>query len=169
MRTRVGKIARLPALIRNELNQRLQSGALAKHLVVWLNELPEAKKILAELFHGQPVSQQNISEWRQGGYQDWLCQMETRERVLRITDRYQDLDLEARMSRRLESLMTAQLTDAANQLHEIKDGKLRWQRLQKISRELCRLQMARCRGLEVQLQREKSIPGGFRPIGASKT
>jgi hypothetical protein len=38
MKTRVGKIARLPANIREEINQRLSQGALAKDLIAWLNE-----------------------------------------------------------------------------------------------------------------------------------
>jgi hypothetical protein len=161
MRARVGKIARLPEPIREELNQRLLGGALGKNMVIWLNELPEVKKVLTELFAGRIISEHNVSEWRHGGYQDWLRQMETRERVLRITEQYKDVESEARLGRRVECLLTAQLTDAANQLHEMKDGDARWKRLQKISQELCRLQTARCRGLEVQLQREKAGQGGI--------
>ena len=169
MRARVGKIARLPEPIREALNQRLLNGISGKKLAVWLNALPEVTKVVTELFAGRSITEHNISEWRQGGHQDWLRQMETRERVLRITDQYKDSDSEVRMARRLQSLMTAELTDAADQLHQMKDGNARWERLRKISKELCRLQMARCRGLEVQLQHEKARRAGSYPIGASRT
>jgi hypothetical protein len=39
--TRNGKIARLPAATREELNQRLLDGERGKHLVLWLNGLPQ--------------------------------------------------------------------------------------------------------------------------------
>jgi hypothetical protein len=39
--TRNGKIARLPAAIREELSQRLLNGEQSQHLVLWLNDLPQ--------------------------------------------------------------------------------------------------------------------------------
>jgi len=55
MRARTGKIARLPVAVREELNHRLENGALGRELVPWLNELPEVKQILAERFAGRPI------------------------------------------------------------------------------------------------------------------
>jgi len=72
MRARVGKIARLPEQIREELNRKLKNGARAKNLVAWLNQIPDVNAMLAECFAGHPIREQNISEWRAGGYQDWL-------------------------------------------------------------------------------------------------
>lgn len=169
MRARVGKIARLPEPIREELNQRLLGGTLGKNIVAWLNELPDVKKVVTELFAGRLISEHNVSEWRLGGYQDWLREMETRQRVLQITEKYQHLESDGRLGRRVESLMTAQLLEAANQLDKIKDGQARWERLQKISRELCRLQTARCRGLDTELQRRKMSRTGTCAVGASRT
>ena len=37
----------------------------------WLNKLPEVQAILKAQFAGAPIREQNISEWRQGGYMDW--------------------------------------------------------------------------------------------------
>ena len=37
--TGVGKIARLPLFIRNQLNERLQNGEEGKELVRWLNHM----------------------------------------------------------------------------------------------------------------------------------
>ncbi len=75
--TRTGKIARLPRDLRHQLNRRLQDGEPGTRLVEWLNSLPETQKLLAEDFGGREISEQNLSEWKQGGYQDWLARQET--------------------------------------------------------------------------------------------
>jgi len=82
--TRTGKIARLPHHIREQLNRRLHEGEQAKHLAPWLNSLPEVQAILAAAFGGKPIRPQNLSEWKQGGYRDWLLQQEALEFVCRL-------------------------------------------------------------------------------------
>ena len=72
-KTRIGKIARLPHSIREQLNLKLHDGVPAKSILPWLNSLPEAKAILAD-FDNCPISKQNLSEWKQGGHRDWLLQ-----------------------------------------------------------------------------------------------
>jgi hypothetical protein len=79
--TRTGKIARLPREIRDQLNRRLQDGEPGTHLVVWLNSLPEAQTILAREFAGRAISEQNLSEWKQGGYRDWLARQDALAQV----------------------------------------------------------------------------------------
>ena len=76
MKTRTGKIARLPRLIRNELNQRLGDGEEGKKLVGWLNRLPEVRAVMAESFEGKPVTEQNLSEWKAGGFAEWAGRQE---------------------------------------------------------------------------------------------
>src|SRR5208282_4794000 len=66
--TRVGKIAHLPHDIREQLNRRLMDGETGRDLVAWLNSLPETQRVTLALFDGRPVSEQNLSEWKQGGY-----------------------------------------------------------------------------------------------------
>src|SRR5215469_9462537 len=74
--TRKSKIARLPRSIRDELNHRLDNGQSGIRLVEWLNDLPEAKEILAKDFEGCRITPQNLSEWKRGGHQDWLAHQE---------------------------------------------------------------------------------------------
>ena len=69
---RRGKIARLPNDIRDLLNQRLLDGQSASIILPWLNNLPPVKDLLAAQFAGAPVTAQNLSNWRTGGYQHWL-------------------------------------------------------------------------------------------------
>jgi hypothetical protein len=79
--TRTGKIARLPREIREQLNRRLQNGETGKTLISWLNALPEAQAVLKTEFGERPISKQNLSEWKTGGYRDWVLQQETIELV----------------------------------------------------------------------------------------
>src|SRR5262245_33746505 len=75
------KIARLPSDIREQLNQRLQDGELGKTLVEWLNTLPKVQAVLTAEFGGRPINEQNLTEWKQGGYRDWLVRQQALEFV----------------------------------------------------------------------------------------
>jgi hypothetical protein len=55
----------------------LQDGEPGSRLVEWLNSLPQTREILAADFGRRAISEQNLSEWKQGGYQDWLARQET--------------------------------------------------------------------------------------------
>lgn len=70
----IGKIAQLPAKTREALNRRLHDGQPASVVLPWLNALPEVTSLLAERFNSEPVSEQNLSLWRNGGFQRWLEQ-----------------------------------------------------------------------------------------------
>jgi len=91
--TRNGKIARLPRAVREELNHRLRDGEEGKKLVVWLNELPEVKAVLGAEFAGKPIREQNLSEWRKGGYRDWLAHQEALEVAEKIAEDAIDWDV----------------------------------------------------------------------------
>lgn len=75
---RLGKIARLPYFIRLKLNERLADNEPAQALANWLNAQPEVEEVLAKQFGGRPISPQNISAWKQGGYRDWERFQESR-------------------------------------------------------------------------------------------
>jgi hypothetical protein len=72
--TRIGKIARLPHTIREQLNLKLLDGVPAKSILPWLNSLPDAKAILAADFENRPINKQNLSEWKHGGPSDQSAQ-----------------------------------------------------------------------------------------------
>jgi DNA-directed RNA polymerase subunit F len=75
--TRNGKIARLSRPIRDELCRRLQDGEPGVRLVAWLNGLPDTQRVLATDFGGRPINEQNLCDWKAGGYRDWLARQET--------------------------------------------------------------------------------------------
>jgi len=70
---RIGKIARLNSDIRTQLNTRLADGADGNQILPWLNSLPPVRETLARCFGARPITKQNLSNWRRGGYQDWLA------------------------------------------------------------------------------------------------
>src|SRR5580658_4736829 len=76
MAIRNGKIANLPNDIREQLNLRLLEGETSRELAAWLNALPEVQSILGSQFNGAPISEVNLTHWRQGGYLQWLTERE---------------------------------------------------------------------------------------------
>jgi len=157
MPTRHGKIARLPLTLREELNRRLQNGELSPALLPWLNQLPEVQALLAQFFAGQPISCQNLSEWRLGGYRDWLKLQERQLLIRRIAEEGVTLkqqegkeDLFENFARIAVTELYADL-DALDQLQ----GDDRWKRLRSLTRELACLQREYNRSREVELSWEK--------------
>lgn len=78
---RRGKIARLPLEIRQQLNDRLRNGEPGAQLVNWLNSLPEVQAAMQAEFDAKPIREQNLSQWRKGGYAQWLEMQEAVERA----------------------------------------------------------------------------------------
>lgn len=91
MTARRGKIARLPLRIRTELNRRIRDGQPGSIILDWLNDLPEVTTILADQFEAVPVSAQNLSEWRDGGYTEWLDHQDKTERIRSLAKLSMDL------------------------------------------------------------------------------
>jgi hypothetical protein len=65
MKARTGKIARLPAKVRKELNERLRDGEMGTELLAWLNGLPEVQAVLAAHFEGRASNEPNLADWAQ--------------------------------------------------------------------------------------------------------
>jgi hypothetical protein len=61
---RNGKIAQLPVELRDLVNQMLAEGATSAVIIEKLAE------------HGVSLNHQNVSNWRHGGYQDWVARQE---------------------------------------------------------------------------------------------
>jgi hypothetical protein len=140
--SRRGKIARLPRGIREQLNRRLEDGEMGAEVLGWLNGLPECKKVCSDKFGGRPINEQNLSEWKQGGYEEWVRYEAARERVQSLMERGEGLDQTTGvmdLADRLASVVAAELAEAVEELGRIADGRERWQRLQEISQELARL------------------------------
>ena len=78
---RNGKIARLSHTVRTEINEQLRNGRPGVEIIAWLNRLTTVQEVLREFFDGRPINDQNLTEWKAGGYQDWLRHLDTQETV----------------------------------------------------------------------------------------
>jgi hypothetical protein len=69
-RRRNGKVARLPAVLREQINQMLDDGFPYKTIIEKLGD------------SGRHLCEDNLSSWRRGGYQDYLKAQALNERAL---------------------------------------------------------------------------------------
>lgn len=92
MHARNGKIARLPAAVREELNLRLEQSEESPDLLQWLNALPEVQEILTQHFDGVPISPQNLSQWRLGGFQEWLLRRQFGDQTMAVSELGLEMD-----------------------------------------------------------------------------
>jgi hypothetical protein len=133
MSTRTGKIARLPFEVRETLNRCLRDGHPGKELVGWLNSLPEVKTMLTTTFGGRALTEQNLSEWKQGGYRDWLRQQESVSFVRELTETaavMSDAAGTASVSDRLSAVLAVELArEIQSLLEETTDPQERWAKL----------------------------------------
>ena len=138
--TRTGKIARLPREIRQTLNERLRAGETARNLVDWLNDFPVVQTIMACEFDGQPIREQNVSEWRKGGYQEWLQQENALEMAVRLgqtAERWQAAG-QLSMTEMLAFWLMSQFVAATGEIAGM-EGEKKWQFLNKMSANLAKL------------------------------
>ena len=136
MKTRNGKIARLPKAVRDQLNQRLADGMPGEALLDWLHDQPEVLEVLARDFEGRPILKQNLSEWRQGGFRDWEARQERLEVLRHIEEEAADVaaaapDLPDRMS----TIVAARFASLIAATSKVKDWSKPRQRAQLM--ELC--------------------------------
>jgi len=158
-RTRIGKIARLPNEVREELNRRLQDGEPGEKLLKWLNALPNVRKILDAQFGGRPISKQNLSEWKLGGYRDWERAEEDRLCVDRLTERAAQVagtDDESPLSERMAAVL---LVEMAATFEQLKDASLppaeRWQLVRQMSRELAQMRREDNRAARLRIEQAR--------------
>jgi hypothetical protein len=123
-RARTSKIARLPAGIREELNERLLDGEEPGGIVAWLNSLPAVQRVLARSFAAQPITEVNLSRWRQGGYARWLEHRNTQEAVEAVAASCAGVDGGAaeRLSRHLSVVLSARLIVEAQKCGTMPEG-----------------------------------------------
>src|SRR5258706_10427068 len=66
-----GKITQLPAEVREQLNQKMQTADKPAPLLKWLNALPEVQALIAGKFDGHPITKQNLSQYKKHGFRNW--------------------------------------------------------------------------------------------------
>jgi hypothetical protein len=157
--THIGKIGRLPKSIRDELGRRIEDGEPGKELVKWLNGLSGVQRVLKEQFGGRAVTEQNLSEWKQGGHLEWLRQDETRSLVSGLTEQSDDLDEAAdgmEISDRYASVLSVEFARLAmTRLEKETDPEKRWQIICEVHRELSQFQRDGHRAVRTRIKRDR--------------
>ncbi|HWB04235.1 MAG TPA: hypothetical protein VG796_14500 [Verrucomicrobiales bacterium] len=64
----------------------------ARILAEWLNSLPEVQQILRDSFDGNPINEQNLCNWRNGGFQEWQTRREFLERLQLFSESAADIE-----------------------------------------------------------------------------
>jgi hypothetical protein len=154
LKTRNGKIARLPQAVREELNQRLQNGESGTSLCAWLHSLPEVQAVLRREFGGRPINAQNLTEWRYGGYAEWLAADEARALA---RDLGHEMLAEPEESRKVPTEMLAlslagQYLIATRLLREERDPKEEWRLLREMTSDVAKLRNAELSRKRLELQ-----------------
>ncbi|MGB8340142.1 MAG: hypothetical protein WCE51_01015 [Chthoniobacterales bacterium] len=154
--TRNGKIARLPRAIRQELNLRLDNGEQGRQLVAWLNSLPEVQGILASEFGGKPIREQNLSEWRQGGYRDWTAQQEAIDIAQRLSEDAAEWTSEGRapLTDSLAHFLVARYALATRRVAET-GGREGWRLLREMCGDVVELRKGDHSAQRLQIEQER--------------
>ena len=153
--TRIGKIARLPRTLRDQLNQRLHDGEQRKSLVAWLNSLPEVQTILAAEFDGRPINGQNLTDWKLGGYRDWVAQQEALDLAERLGEDAAQLQAEgtAPFTDTLATWLAARYSVAARQVSQ-GQGQKGWRLLREFCADVVELRRGDHRAQRLSLARD---------------
>ena len=154
--TRNGKIARLPRIVREELNCRLRDGEEGKKLVAWLNGLPEVKTVLAAEFGGKPIREQNLSEWKKRGYRDWLAHQEALELAEKLAADVVDLHAAGRapLTDTLAVWLSSRYAVATRRVVQAKDTES-WRLLREMCADVVELRRGDHSAQRLLLERER--------------
>jgi hypothetical protein len=155
--SRIGKIARLPEQVREQVNRRLQDGENGREIITWLNSMDEVKTVLAQGFGGHEITDSNLSDWRLGGYRDWEAQQIALAEARRVMSEGRELAETGNkaLADNLAVWLTGRYIVATRKLIENGDDESAW----KMLRELCHDVVALRRGDHgaewLRIEREK--------------
>jgi hypothetical protein len=152
-----GKIARLPAAIRQELNWRLLNGEEGRLLVAWLNGLPEAQAMLAAHFQGQPIIEMNLSRWKHGGFMVWCEQQMALASVAAVFEHSNDLQQAAKigLTDRIKQVLTARLARDLQRLDSMSEDDDKTKACRELIGALSVLKRGEVQDERLRLEREK--------------
>lgn len=141
--TRTGKIARLPRHIRDELNRRLDEGEEGVQLVGWLNGLPDVQRFIEKHCPGRPITDGNVSQWKQGGFLDWKSHQEDRDFARAIAEEDDQIANQIGIMPLSDRLSTVVSLGLGRRLRELASGPLddptRHEMFMDLLRQLARL------------------------------
>lgn len=141
---RQGKIARLPFAVRNRICEMLEDGLPAIEILAYVNASPEWAEVKSRCHFSGDVNQQNLSDWRRGGYLEWRSERARVERLREVAETACHIAaatggdpaavgsriLAGRLTELLESLDGDQAPEIARALASLRKGENDAQRLE---------------------------------------
>jgi hypothetical protein len=142
--------------VRQELNRRLNEGEQGKKIVAWLNGLPAVQAILATEFGGKTIREQNLSEWKQGGYCDWQAKQEALEIAERLGEDATEWNTEGRapLTDTLALGLVARYAVATRRVAET-GGREGWRLLREMCGDIVELRKGDHTAERLQIERER--------------
>jgi len=125
-------------------------------LADWLNSLPEVRAILAAEFGGKPIREQNLSEWKKGGYREWLLQQESVEVARQLaTEAGELLAAGGSLADKLAVWVTARYVVAARNLGNGNPGAIDFATLRAFCSDLVALRRGDHSAARLELERQR--------------
>jgi hypothetical protein len=162
--THTGKIGRLSQARRDQLGQRIEDGVPGVEIINWLNQQPDVQQVLSDHFDGRPISEQNLSDWRQSGHLEWLRREAARHTMEDLADEAAELQDTTTLHRTFDQfalVLIAELHRLGMQLLAAEtDPQKRWQCLCQLIREfskLRRLDLAAARQRTDEERRQEAV------------
>jgi hypothetical protein len=176
--TRNGKIARLPGFVREELNTRLDDGQQGESLLDWLHGLPEVQASLEENFQGAPITKQNLSEWRKGGFREWQVRRELCHHACQLAESVLEMNMAldgASLPGALAAMLAARYAAVLNAWDGApsEDIEAQLRLLHRLNQDIALLQRTRQRDLRQQAEWAQAAtaqpvgPGESKPVQPS--
>jgi hypothetical protein len=70
----------------------MEDGEDGAELLAWLNGLPDVQRRIKADWEGAPISKQNLSEWRLGGFREWHIHHELRNQAYNLTEHAEKIE-----------------------------------------------------------------------------
>jgi hypothetical protein len=152
------KISLLPEDVRQQVNRRLQAGESASRLAEWLNALPEAQAALAAQSTESTVKAEDVANWQQGGYRDWLAHQAAMAEVRRVVAEAKELSkgADGALTDNLAAWTAGRYAIATRQL-AAKDGNgpVDWNLLRALCHDLVDLRRGDHSAEKLRMERER--------------
>ena len=125
--------------------------------MAWLNAVPEVQAVVATEFGGKSIREQNLSEWKRGGYPDWLAQQEALEWAERLSEDAVEWDREGcpPLTDTLALWVASRYAVATRRVAEA-DGPEGWRLLREICGDVVELHRGDHSAQRLLLERERT-------------
>ena len=155
-----GKIARLPAEVRDLLNERLLDAEPPDAILTWLNGLPAVQAVLAQHFESQPISPKNLSAWQSGlAFEEWCARRDLLDETRDWSEAAADTRAEyPQLAAHVTLLLAARLGRELQRLRDHGDPVFKVKALLRIARALAALRRQQHTREKLALQLRRNPP-----------